>query len=174
MVPMTAFAAAKVDITAVDTISAAVDGEFNSRVELSKDEDGANLTPIEKTYNGAKYKVFEVRVTLENATFTKDTDLNGDEYYVMTDVYGGDGYIDKSRCSGVWEIDVRDEGKSRGARRAPPAPRSFGRFPRPWGAAAPGRPGCPARRTGPPPGGRPPAGPHSAPGGAPGSWECRR
>ena len=109
MVPMTAFAAAKVDITAVDTISAAVDGEFNSRVELSKDEDGANLTPIEKTYNGAKYKVFEVRVTLENATFTKDTDLNGDEYYVMTDVYGGDGYIDKSRCSGVWEIDVRDD-----------------------------------------------------------------
>ena len=109
MVPMTAFAAAKVDITAVDTISAAVDGEFNSRVELSKDEDGANLTPIEKTYNGAKYKVFEVRVTLENATFTKNTDLNGDEYYVMTDVYGGDGYIDKSRCSGVWEIDVRDD-----------------------------------------------------------------
>ena len=27
----------------------------------------------------------------------------------MTDVFGGDGYIDESRCYAVWEIDVRDD-----------------------------------------------------------------
>ena len=43
MVPMTAFAAATTDINAVDQVKTAVDATFTSRVELSKDEDSADL-----------------------------------------------------------------------------------------------------------------------------------
>ena len=66
MVPMTAFAAAKADINAVDQVKTAVDATFTSRVELSKDEDSADLE-----VEWRRKDRFQVYLTLENGKFAK-------------------------------------------------------------------------------------------------------
>lgn len=87
MVPMTAFAAAKTDIVAVDQIKVAVDGVFTSRVELQKDEDAMEAT-----------EHFEVKLTLENAKFSK-ADEDDDDYEMEATSY-------LAKCIGVKSIDV--------------------------------------------------------------------
>ena len=84
MVPMTAFAAAKTDIVPVDQIKVAAEGVFTSRVELQKDEDGAEAT-----------EHFEVILTLDNAKFTK---LDDDSY----EMDSANGY--ENKCVGVKSI----------------------------------------------------------------------
>ena len=89
MVPMTAFAAAKTDIVAVDQIKVAAEGVFTSRVELQKDEDGAEVT-----------EHFEVILTLDNAKFTK---LDDDSY----EMDSANGY--ENKCVGVKSIHIEDD-----------------------------------------------------------------
>ena len=89
MVPMTAFAAAKTDIVAVDQIKVAAEGVFTSRVELQKDEDGAEAT-----------EHFEVILTLDNAKFTK---LDDDSY----EMDSANGY--ENKCVGVKSIHIEDD-----------------------------------------------------------------
>ena len=76
MVPMTAFASTK--LTAVDEISTAVDENFVSIVELSKNDDQVDIDET-KYANG-----FEVILKLTNGEFAKDDD---DKYIMETSDY---------------------------------------------------------------------------------------
>ena len=76
MVPMTAFASTK--LTAVDEISTAVDENFVSIVELSKNDDQVDIDET-KYANG-----FEVILKLTNGEFAKDDD---DKYIMETGEY---------------------------------------------------------------------------------------
>ena len=110
MVPMTAFAAASTDINAVDQVKTAVDADFTSRVELSKDEGATDLTGTVIADKYANRAVFDVMLTLTNATFTTAEDNNGDEYYVMEADYtaaNASGVI--YGTNGIWAVDVKDD-----------------------------------------------------------------
>lgn len=92
MVPMTAFAAAKTDMIAVDQLSVAVDENFTSTVELKRDEKYSEI-------DGGQTDSFEVYLTLTNGKFAKD----GDDYIMEKDSWSGYGVID---------VDVKSDTKA--------------------------------------------------------------
>ena len=100
MVPMTAFAAAKTDINAVDQVKVAVDAQFTSRVELKKDESATDLE--------GKDDRFEVYLTLENGKFAK-TEVDGDDYYIMDTTDGKGDFITDYKAYGVDKIEVKSD-----------------------------------------------------------------
>jgi len=72
MVPATAFAATK--LTAVDEVTTAVDDVFDSRVELSKDNDQVDVEATET--EGDLAGSFAVKVELTNGEFAKYGDMD--------------------------------------------------------------------------------------------------
>lgn len=100
MVPMTAFAAAKTDINAVDQVKVAVDAQFTSRVELKKDKSATDLE--------GKDDRFQVYLTLENGKFAK-TEVDGDDYYIMDTTDGKGDFITDYKAYGVDKIEVKSD-----------------------------------------------------------------
>ena len=108
MVPMTAFAAATTDINAVDQVKTAVDATFTSRVELSKDEDSADL---EVEGGGNRFQVY---LTLENGKFAKaENPADGDDYYIMDTTDGVGNYVAEYRAHGVADVEVLSDTRAK-------------------------------------------------------------
>lgn len=92
MVPMTAFASTK--LTAVDEIATAVDKAFETRVELSKNDD-----QVDVPYAGGES--FDVYLTLTNGKFTKTNDK-----------YDMETKLDSSIDRGIHAVDVISDTKA--------------------------------------------------------------
>ena len=95
MVPMTAFASTK--LTAVDEISTAVDKNFVSRVELSRNDDQQEI-------EGVDGDRFDIELKLTNGKFSKDED--DDKYLMNTRDYETENY---GGSNGVFDVDVRND-----------------------------------------------------------------